>query len=206
MGRDGEMAAQVKKIAAKPENLSSIPCLTWLLTSTHAPWYLRAHMHSLEACIRISEWTDAGSIYKVTRALPGTSTYVSCLSLALIWQYSNHYQPFNWQESRFVWATKIFRYQEHFRRLQRLGSPRIACCSLCQIVALGLSFIIINKRVSILKRKMEIRKQPYSLNSIIVAYGKFLLSLFYLVWLSSSVDCHRTYIREELSELLAQNF
>lgn len=53
---------------------------------------------------------------------------------------------------------------------------------------------------------MEIRKQPYSLNSIIVAYGKFLLSLFYLVWLSSSVDCHRTYIREELSELLAQNF
>lgn len=53
---------------------------------------------------------------------------------------------------------------------------------------------------------MEIRKQPYSLNLIIVAYGKFLLSLFYLVLLSSSVDCHRTYLRGELSELLAQNF
>lgn len=87
-----------------------------------------------------------------------------------------------------------------------MGSPRIACCSFWQIVALGLSLIIINKRVSILKRKMEIRKQPYSLNLIIVVYGKFLLSLFYLVLLSSSVDCHRTYLRGELFELLAQDF
>lgn len=69
-------------------------------------------------------------------------------------------------------GSKTFRDQEHFRRLQRLGSPRIACYSFWQIEALGLSFIIIHKRVAILKGKMKIRKQPYSLNSITVALWK----------------------------------